>query len=119
MFAILGNFIFAGVKSGEVVNPYKNYGNFKNAFFFLFALSTGEDWNKVMYDCSRLASDECIEGENCGSTWSFTYHMAMILICTHVMLNLFILVIIQQFEKYYLPTDNMISLFKSDQARFM
>ena len=119
MFAILGNFIFNQVKEGEVVNPYKNYANFKNSFFFLFALSTGEDWNKVMYDCSRLAVDGCIEGTNCGSTWSFTYHMGIVLICTHVMLNLFILVIIQQFEKYYLPQDNMISLFKSDQARFM
>ena len=107
------------MKSGEVVNPNKNYGNFYSSFLFLFALSTGEDWNKVMYDCSRLESDGCIHGETCGSTWSFTYHMGMILIITHVMLNLFILVIIQQFEKYYLPQDNMITLFKSDQARFM
>ena len=94
MFAILGNFIFAGVKSGEVVNPYKNYGNFKNAFFFLFALSTGEDWNKVMYDCSRDKTEGCVEGINCGSKFSYIYFCFLILICSHVMLNLFILVII-------------------------
>ena len=35
------------------------------------------------------------------------------------MLNLFILVIIQQFEKYYLPKDNMIVTFKRDLASFM
>jgi len=34
------------------------------------------------------------------------------------MLNLFILVIIQQFEKYYLPKDNMIKKFKSDLNTF-
>jgi hypothetical protein len=35
------------------------------------------------------------------------------------MLNLFILVIIQQFEKYYLPEDNMLDRFKNDQISFM
>jgi len=34
------------------------------------------------------------------------------------MLNLFILVIIQQFEKYYLPKDNMIKKFKNDLTSF-
>ena len=94
MFAILGNFVFKTVRQGEVVNELKNYGNFMNAFLFLFALSTGEDWNKVMYDCGRLPSDGCIPGDNCGSTWSFPIHMMLIVICTYVMLNLFILVII-------------------------
>lgn len=32
---------------------YKNFKNFYSSFVLLFALSTGEDWNKVMFDCSR------------------------------------------------------------------
>lgn len=35
------------------------------------------------------------------------------------MLNLFILVIIQQFEKYYLPEVNMLGMFKEDTISFM
>lgn len=35
------------------------------------------------------------------------------------MLNLFILVIIQQFEHYYLPKDNLITIFKNDLVMFM
>ena len=94
MFAVLGNFVFKDVKSGEVVNELKNYGSFMNAFLFLFALSTGEDWNKVMYDCGQLPEDGCVEGIDCGSIWSYVIHMMLIVICTYVMLNLFILVII-------------------------
>jgi hypothetical protein len=45
--------------------------------------------------------------------------MLLILVCSYVMLNLFILVIIQQFEKYYLPEDNMLDKFKNDQSSFM
>ena len=34
------------------------------------------------------------------------------------MLNLFVLVIIQQFEMYYLDEDNVITRFKDDLERF-
>lgn len=98
MFAILGNFAFGKVITGDVINDKKNYSNSLNGFLFLFALSTGEDWNKVMFDCSRISVTDggtgCTEGEDCGTTWSFVYHMMLIVVCTYVMLNLFILVII-------------------------
>lgn len=98
MFAILGNFAFGSVISGEVINDSKNYSNSLNGILFLFALATGEDWNKVMYDCSRTSElnggNGCTEGVDCGTVWTFVFHMMLILVCTHVMLNLFILVII-------------------------
>ena len=43
----------------------------------------------------------------------------LVLLCSHVMLNLFILVIIQQFEHYYLQSDNSISNYKNDLVSFM
>ena len=98
MFAILGNFAFKGVIEGDVINDNKNYVTAGNGILFLFALATGEDWNKVMYDCSRTPLREggrgCINGLTCGTPWSYVYHILLVLICTHVMLNLFILVII-------------------------
>lgn len=45
--------------------------------------------------------------------------MAMAVICTYVMLNLFVLVILQQFEKYYLPKENMLAMFKTDLSNFL
>lgn len=73
-----------------------------------------------MYDCSRTPEDGCIEGETCGvSPWSYFYFMSMILVCSYVMLNLFILVILQQFEKYYLQEENMLEKFKEDKNVFM
>ena len=54
MFSVLGNFLFAKVVIGDVIDgDIKNFKNFMNSFLLLFALSTGEDWNKVMFDCSR------------------------------------------------------------------
>ena len=34
------------------------------------------------------------------------------------MLNLFVLVILQQFDKYYLPKDNILEKFKNDFENF-
>lgn len=120
MFSILGNFLFWNVLYGDVIDEeYKNFTNIFNSFLMVFALATGEDWNKVMFDCSRSDEDGCIKGETCGTGWSILYFILLVLVCSHVMLNLFILVIIQQFEHYYLPKDNVIAHFKNDLSSFM
>lgn len=119
MFTIMGWFIFQEIIEGDVISPLKNFTTFVNGFLLVFALSTGEDWNKVMFDCTRTKEDGCIQGINCGHYVAYIYFMMLVLVCSHVMLNLFILVIIQQFEKYYLPKENMITKFKNDLACFM
>lgn len=40
------------------------------------------------------------------------------MIATLVLLNLFILIILQQFDKYYLPDDNVLQRFKTDLEIF-
>lgn len=95
MFAVCGNSLFAEVRRGDVIDDLKNFGDFLSAFILLFAVSTGEDWNKIMFDCSRTEADGCVAGETCGSSAAIPYFFLMVLMCTHVMLNLFILVIIR------------------------
>lgn len=95
MFSILGNYLFNTVTTGEVIDPLKNFANFFNSFLLLFALSTGEDWNLIMFDCSRTPAENCIPDQTCGSSFAFLYFPTLVLVCSHVMLNLFILVIIQ------------------------
>ena len=81
-------------------------------------MSTGEDWNVVMYDCMKTEDDGCVPGETCGSRIAPLYFIAVQMICSNIMLNLFVLVILQQFDKYYLPKDNIISKFKRDLENF-
>ena len=109
MMAVLANFQLNNILEGEALDPnFKNFKNGESSFILLFALSTGEDWNKVMFDCSRTKEDGCVEGIDCGSPgFAFVFFPAMIVIISYVMLNLFILVIIQQFDQYYLPAENI------------
>ena len=110
ILATLGQFMFSGVKQGVAINEYKNFTVFDRSFLLLFSISTGEDWNRIMYDCTHTAPD-CIEGETCGSSLAPAYFILVILLITYVMLNLFILVIIQQFEKLYLDKEGPLSKF--------
>ena len=103
IFAVLGQFMFNGVKTGEAINEYKNFTVFHRSFLLLFSLSTGEDWNVFMYDC-RKTLPNCTPGEDCGSSLAPAYFMTIVLVFTYVLLNLFILVIIQQFQKLYFDT---------------
>jgi len=96
MFSIMGNFLFWDIRYGEVLDrEYKNFGNIYTSFLTVFALATGEDWNKVMFDCSRTPESGCIKNGTCGNNYSYIYFPLLVLVCSHVMLNLFILVIIQ------------------------
>lgn len=61
MMAVLANFQLNNILEGEALDPnFKNFKNGESSFILLFALSTGEDWNKVMFDCSRTKEDGCI-----------------------------------------------------------
>ena len=110
VLATLGQFMFGGVTTGDVINEYKNFGVFDTSFLLLFSISTGEDWNAIMYDCSHVPPD-CIPGETCGSPYAYAYFISFILLVTYVMLNLFILVIIQQFQKLYLDSEGSLQKF--------
>jgi len=114
MFAVLGVFFFNTLTTGEVIDEnYKNFKDFGSAYLLLFAIATGEDWNKLMYDCVDTPPD-CVEGETCGTSLAAAYYIMFILVITHIMLNLFILVIIQQFETYYVADDNPIKTFTAN-----
>eukprot|EP00347_Sterkiella_histriomuscorum_P004762 403359206 len=117
IFAILGVFLFSDIVSGQIIDQdYMNFQNFGVAMLMLFRISTGEDWNYVMYD--TMDQKNCKLKSDCVSSFAPVYFISFVLICTYVMLNLFVLVILQQFDKYYLPSDNVISKFKNDLQGF-
>ena len=111
IMAVLGNTLFLDVKEGDTIDDYKNFTNFHQSFSLLFSISTGEDWNRIMFDCWRLAP-ECEAGVNCGSSIAPLFFLIFILLVSNIMLQLFILVIIMQFQKYYLDEINPLSIFE-------
>ena len=83
----------------------------------LIRMSTGEDWPTIMFDTMYTKSD-CIPGVNCGVSYAPVFFISFVMVCSYVMLNLFIMIIIQQFEMYYLPEDNILQKFRDDLEAF-
>ena len=101
----------------------KNFKFFGSSFLLLFSISTGEDWNRIMYDTMKTRP-YCIEVNddetgNCGSLYAPIFFLVFNLLVSQVMLNLFILVILQQFEKYYIDENGPLKRFKADLTIFV
>ena len=72
----------------------------------------------LMYD-TNITPPECDPGVNCGTSLAPLFFIIFVLFVQNVMLNLFILVIIMQFDTYYISTDNPITKFKKNLDVFM
>lgn len=99
IFAILGVFIFKGTPVGDLV-----FRDFGVAFLNLFRFSTGEDWHLSMYELGGLASR--------------VYFVAFIFFSSFVMINMFVLIIIQQFENFYFNPENPLNRFEDIANEF-
>lgn len=106
IFAVLGVFLFKDIKKGKIIDEYNNFGNFHNAMILLFSCSTGESWWSFMFDTLKE------------TPYAPLYWIPFIVMCSFIMLNLFILVILDEFEKYNKKGDSPSSLFKEGVVEF-
>jgi hypothetical protein len=101
IFAVLGVNLFQDLTTTE--NNYKflwmdrqdyNFGSFHNSLMVIFIISTGEGWSQLMYDVGQKYT---CNPYSCESPVSVAFFFVFVLVVQNIMLNLFILVIIQQF----------------------
>lgn len=101
IYSVLGVFAFNNVTEGLRINEYFNFVNFHSAMVTLYRISTGEDWYLIMYDCARVN----------GKTISLLYFCSFVTITTFLLLNLFIMVILQNYEDYEKNPESPLTLF--------
>lgn len=86
-------------------------------------MTTGEDWHRIMHDLT-IESPYCVEALNdyserdCGSpSWSFFLFLTFFVIGTYICLNLFIMVILDNFSYWYQSEDGMVTRITRDDTR--
>uniref|UniRef100_A0A8C9YJ72 Voltage-dependent P/Q-type calcium channel subunit alpha-1A n=1 Tax=Sander lucioperca TaxID=283035 RepID=A0A8C9YJ72_SANLU len=113
IYAIIGMQLFGNLAlddEGEsAINEHNNFRTFIMALMLLFRSATGEAWHDIMLAC--LGGKECDPASGntepeCGSTFAYTYFVSFIFLCSFLMLNLFVAVIMDNFE--YLTRDSSI-----------
>ncbi|MDA9686951.1 ion transporter, partial [bacterium] len=118
IYAILGVQLFAKVQLEEPLSDRFNFQNFGNALLTLIVCATGEKWNTVMYAlardsedcdsnpnyydpsaCGFTSAENCTEIKGCGSSIAYLYFFSFILLVYFVLLNLFVTVLLEGFER--------------------
>ncbi|XP_035464086.2 voltage-dependent N-type calcium channel subunit alpha-1B isoform X2 [Scophthalmus maximus] len=111
IYAIIGMQVFGNIELNEdtAINHHNNFQTFFQALTLLFRSATGEAWHEIMLAC--LSNRPCdrlsgTAGKECGSDFAYFYFVSFIFLCSFLMLNLFVAVIMDNFE--YLTRDASI-----------
>jgi len=109
--------VWHGMQQGNddtTIGAHANFHSFPEALLLLFRMSTGEGWEGVMFDCS--------DPDLGGFGMAPLYFVSFVVIAQFVMVNLFIMIIVEDFEaadrrdKNMTPAD--IAAFKEVWRQF-
>uniref|UniRef100_A0A671Q3B8 Voltage-dependent N-type calcium channel subunit alpha n=1 Tax=Sinocyclocheilus anshuiensis TaxID=1608454 RepID=A0A671Q3B8_9TELE len=111
IYAIIGMQVFGNIMLSEesAINIHNNFQTFFQALMLLFRSATGEAWHEIMLSCLSdrpCDRDSGYTGKECGSDFAYFYFVSFIFLCSFLMLNLFVAVIMDNFE--YLTRDSSI-----------
>ena len=111
IFGILGCYFYDKLKYNEYkqdffyINEYYNLDNFYYAFLLIFRCTTGENWNNIMMELAYINPNKF------SSTYAFIYMIVGNFVNSVIMLNLFLMVTLQQYDEFTNKNYNPIEKF--------
>ena len=113
IFAILGCYFYDSIVYKDYkdifvyVNEYYNFDNFYDSFLLVFRCATGENWNNIMMEYAFIDTDKVSE------VYAYIYFIISNFINSIIMLNLFLMVTLQQYDEFTNKNYNPIEKFES------
>lgn len=108
IFSIIGVFLFNEVHEGRGIDKYNNFSNFFSAALVLVRCATICDWPYFLIDTM----------EHSGKITAGLYFTAYMSITILVIVNLFIMVIVQNYEDFESNPDSALHMFTKDERKF-
>lgn len=109
IYAVLGSYLFHTIKKGRIIlGDFYNFSNFGFSMVVLWRISTGEDYPSIMYDCAY----------GLGSKAYYLYFISFLTLVDFVVLELFVSVIIQNYEEQSKNTDTVLQIFNKEIKKF-
>ncbi|XP_063609776.1 voltage-dependent calcium channel type A subunit alpha-1-like, partial [Penaeus indicus] len=113
IYAIIGMQVFGNIDLDPTtsITRHNNFRNFAEGIMLLFRCATGEAWQSIMLSCikGRPCDPDALKNNSmktCGSNVAYMYFVTFIFLCSFLMLNLFVAVIMDNFD--YLTRDSSI-----------
>ncbi|CAH1153243.1 unnamed protein product [Phaedon cochleariae] len=113
IYAVIGMQMFGKIEyddltSSSSINRNNNFATFFQAVLILFRSATGEAWQEIMMDCADTSAAKCHKNvtktdSTCGSDVAYPYFISFYVLCSFLIINLFVAVIMDNFD--YLTRD--------------
>ena len=98
------------MQDGTNIHRNNNFQTFPQALLVLFRSATGEAWQEIMLDCKKdpevICDDKSEDSgspDGCGTDFAYPYFISFFVVCSFLILNLFVAVIMDNFD--YLTRD--------------
>ncbi|XP_069690114.1 voltage-dependent calcium channel type A subunit alpha-1 isoform X22 [Periplaneta americana] len=111
IYAIIGMQVFGNIALDpeSSITRHNNFRSFVQGLMLLFRCATGEAWPSIMLSCIKGRPCDPLARKpelDCGSNLAYAYFVSFIFFCSFLMLNLFVAVIMDNFD--YLTRDSSI-----------
>ncbi|XP_067614168.1 muscle calcium channel subunit alpha-1 [Eurosta solidaginis] len=109
IYAVIGMQVFGKINLDDetAIHRNNNFQTFPQAVLVLFRSATGEGWQEIMMSCSTDSDVHCDPNSDstrdCGSNIAFPYFISFYVLCSFLIINLFVAVIMDNFD--YLTRD--------------
>ncbi|PFX17210.1 Voltage-dependent calcium channel type D subunit alpha-1 [Stylophora pistillata] len=112
IYAVIGMQMFGriAINSDTAINRNNNFQTFPQSLMVLFRSATGENWQQIMLACTHRDDVKCDQNADpqepsglCGSDFAYFYFVSFYSICSFLIINLFVAVIMDNFD--YLTRD--------------
>ncbi|KZS09199.1 Voltage-dependent calcium channel type D subunit alpha-1 [Daphnia magna] len=114
IYAVIGMQVFGKIAldNDTAIHRNNNFQTFPQAVLVLFRSATGEAWQDVMLGCSSQKAPACDPKsdefrnnatEHCGTEFAIPYFISFYVLCSFLIINLFVAVIMDNFD--YLTRD--------------
>merc|ERR1711871_929379 len=84
-------FLFSLVETNWGLDSHTNFVDFFSSVLTLFRVSTGEDWQNIMYACA--------DTERGGTVLAYPFFIVFVATANFMVLNLFVMIISENFEE--------------------
>ena len=107
IYTIFGcKFFGSYFKNNNSLDEYINFSNFNYAIMTLFKISTADEWEMIMFYLMDY------------NKWAVLYFISFYILVSFIMINLFILILIEQFDEYYHNPNNPLHAFQDNLDDF-
>merc|ERR1719507_2936472 len=112
IYGVVGMQMFGKIapQEGTSIHRNNNFQSFGQSLLVLFRSATGEAWQDIMLGCVKGPDAVCDETsedagnpEGCGTSFAYPYFISFFVVCSFLILNLFVAVIMDNFD--YLTRD--------------